>query len=359
MRNKFKILIITVLLSPFSFAQSNKEIALQKGNEAIKLMDNGKIEESIILLEESQKLDPENFNYPYEIAYANYLKKDYKKAIEIAEKLQNYKDINVQLYSLWGNSYDNLNNPKKAVEIYDSGIKKFPNKGLLYLEKGVVYELEKEYNKAVASYQKGISVDPKYPSNYYRIANLYLNSDDKVPGLIYGEIFVNLERTTDRTKEMSKNLFNAYKSSIVFKNEQFKEVNLCKQMVMSPAQFEKDNKLPLCMMFGKWFIYGLLDSKAKEFSLDSLSKIRQGFLKSYFQKDNKDYPNILFDYQDIMSKNNIFDAYNHYIFQIGAEDEFSNWLQKNKTDYNKFVEWYIKKENTISPNKNNFFHFIN
>lgn len=68
MKNKFKILILSVLLSNISFAQNNKEIALQKGNEAIKLMDNGKIEESIILLEESQKLDPENFNYPYEIA---------------------------------------------------------------------------------------------------------------------------------------------------------------------------------------------------------------------------------------------------------------------------------------------------
>lgn len=355
MKNKFKILILSVLLSNISFAQNNKEIALQKGNEAIKLMDNGKIEESIILLEESQKLDPENFNYPYEIAYAHYLKKDYKKAIEIAEKLQYYKDINVQLYSLWGNSYDNLNNPKKAIEIYDTGIKKFPDKGSLYLEKGVVYELDKQYNKAVASYQKGISIDPKYPSNYYRIANLYLNSDDKVPGLIYGEIFLNLERTTDRTKEMSKNLLDAYKNSIVFENGQMKELNLCKKMTITPT----DKKLPLCLMFGKWFIYGLLNSKAEEFNLDTLSKIRQEFLKSYFEKDNKDYPNILFDYQYLMSKNNIFNAYNHYLFQMGAQDEFSSWLQKNEAEYNKFVEWYVKRENSININERNFFHFIN
>ncbi|THV60547.1 tetratricopeptide repeat protein [Chryseobacterium candidae] len=355
MKNKFKILILTVLLSNLSFAQNNKEIALQKGNEAIKLMDDGKIEESIILLEESQKLDPENFNYPYEIAYAYYLKKDYKKAIEIAEKLQNYKDVNVQLYSLWGNAYDYLNNRQKAIEIYETGINKFPKKGLLYLEKGVVYELDKEYNKAAASYQKGISVDPEYASNYYRIANLYLNSDDKVPGLIYGEIFLNLERNTDRTKEMSKNLFDTYKNSIVFENGHMKELSLCKQMKMTPT----DKSLPLCLMFGKWFIYGLLNSKAEEFNLDALSKIRQEFLKSYFKSDNKDYPNILFDYQDLMSKKNIFDAYNHYLFQMGAQEEFSNWLQKNEAEYNKFVEWYVKRENGININESNFFHFTN
>ncbi len=113
---------------------------------------------------------------------------------------------------------------------------------------------------------------------------------------------------------MSKNLFDAYKNSIVFENREMKELNLCKQMSMTPT----DKNLPLCLMFGKWFIYGLLHSKAEEFNLDTLSKVRQGFLKSYFEKDNKDYPNILFDYQDLMSKNNIFDAYNHYLFQMGG-----------------------------------------
>ena len=77
MKNKFKILFLIAFLSNYCFAQNNEEIALQKGEVAIKLMDNGKIEESIMLLEECQKLDPENFDYPYEIAYANYLKKDY------------------------------------------------------------------------------------------------------------------------------------------------------------------------------------------------------------------------------------------------------------------------------------------
>lgn len=359
MKSKFKILILFIFFSTNCFAQSNKEIAMKKGSEAIKLMDEGKIEESILLLQESQQLDPENFDYPYETAYANYLKKDYENAIAILEKLENYKNTNAQLYSLWGNSYDNLDNPKKAIEIYDIGIKKFPNKGLLYLEKGVVYELEKEYDKSVENYQKGISVDPKYPSNYFRIANLYLNSADKVPGLIYGEIFLNLERTTNRTKEMSKSLYDAYKNSIIFENGQWKELNLCKEITMNPKKFEKDNKLPLCLIYGKWFIFGLLNSNVKEFNLNSISKIRQEFIKNYFEKDNKDYPNILFDYQKKMVENNIFDAYNHYIFQMGDPEEFNEWLKTNKSEYDKFVEWYTKNENIINPTKQNYFQFTN
>jgi tetratricopeptide (TPR) repeat protein len=359
MKNKFKFLLFFIFFSNYLLAQENKEIALQKGNEAIKLMDSGKIEESILLLQESQKLDPQNFNYPYEIAYANYLKKDYKKVIDLLEKIENLPNINARLYSLWGNSYDNLGNSKKAIEIYDIGIKRFPDKGLLYLEKGVVFEFEKEYNKAVEAYQKGISVEPNYPSNYYRIANLYLNSDNIVPGLIYGEIFLNLERTTVRTKELSENLYKAYKNSIVFENAKAKEINLCKQITMNPTQFEKDNKLPLCMIFGKWFIYGILNSNIKEFNLQSISKIRIEFIKNYFEKDYKDYPNILFDFQKRMEDNKVFDAYNHYIFQIGAPDEFNEWLKENQEDYEKFVKWYTEDENIINLNKKNYFQFKN
>jgi len=359
MKKKLKVLILIILSTNYCFAQNNKEIALKKGIEAIALMDNGKIEESILLLQESQKLDTQNFNYPYEIAYANYLKKEYKKAIEILEKIESLPNVNAQLYSLWGNSYDILGNTQKAKEIYDIGIKKFPNEGRLYLEKGVVYELEKDYNKAVTAYQKGISVEPKYPSNYYRVANLYLNSNDIVPGLIYGEIFVNLERTTKRTKEMSKNLYEAYKNSVVFESGQWKELNLCKQITLNPTQFEKDKKLPLCMIFGKWFTYGLSSSNVKEYNLDSLSKIRKEFIRNYFENDYKDYPNVLFNYQKQMEDNKVFDAYNHYLFQIGAEDDFEDWMKTNESEYEKFVEWYTKDENTISITEKNYFQFKN
>ena len=51
-------------------------------------MDEGKLDESIKLLEESQKLDPENYMYPYEIAYAYVQKKKYEKAIKILNNVK-------------------------------------------------------------------------------------------------------------------------------------------------------------------------------------------------------------------------------------------------------------------------------
>ena len=53
-----------------------------------------------------------------------------------------------------------------------------------------------------------------FPSNFYRLALLYLSSSDKLSGLIYAEIFMNLKRSTQRTKEMSKLIYETYKGAI-------------------------------------------------------------------------------------------------------------------------------------------------
>lgn len=71
-----------------------------------------------------------------------------------------------------------------------------------------MYALIEDYDRAVSYYEKGVYVEPAYSSNYYRLAQLFLSSKDKFWGLIYGEIFMNLERNSQRTEEMSKWLFN-------------------------------------------------------------------------------------------------------------------------------------------------------
>lgn len=59
------ILIAFLAMSVWSLqAQNNKELAWNKAKEAIELMDAGQIEESIVLLEECQKLDPKEHTYP-------------------------------------------------------------------------------------------------------------------------------------------------------------------------------------------------------------------------------------------------------------------------------------------------------
>jgi len=162
----FCLLLFLLQLSSSTFAQSSKKIqALDKANHAIELVDAGKIEEGIKLLQESEKLDPQNINYPYEIGYAYYSQSKYQHAVNILQPLLKHHNVHAKVYQLLGNSYDNLEQGDKASITYEEGLKKFPKAGNLYLEMGVLYMMKKDYENALSYYEKGIEVDPSFPSN--------------------------------------------------------------------------------------------------------------------------------------------------------------------------------------------------
>lgn len=355
MTNKIKIigLLLCFVAGQIAYGQTNKEKALSKGQEAIELMDNGKVDESIKLLEEAQKLDPDRFDYPYELSYAHYLKEDYKGVIEILEKNIDHKDVTERLFQLLGNCYDVLGNSDKAFEAYDEGLKIFPNSGMIYLEKGNVYWGKKEYGKALPFYEKGIEVDPKFPSNYYRATRIYCGSSEEVWGLIYGEIFMNLELNSKRTAEISKLLFDTYKSEITINGDSAK-IDFCNVVMNADDIVGKDKiKFPFCMVFGQAFIMSIIDIKAID--INSLDKIRTAFVENYFKMGhNKTHPNILIDYQDKILKSGHSEAYNHWILMKGDEDGFNKWQSANKDKWDSFVKWFNNKGLKVD-NSNKFY----
>jgi len=350
--NTTSLLLLLFVSIQIAYGQSDKEKAQEKGREAIGLMDNGKIDESITLLREAEKLDPDRFDYPYEMALAYYMKEDYKESIKILEKLLTHKDVNERAYQLLGNSYDLSGKSDKAFKVYDAGLKKFPNSGMIYLEKGNVHWNKKEYAEALPYYEKGIEVDPKFPSNYYRATRIYCGSSEEVWGLIYGEIFMNLERNSQRTAEISELLYNTYKTQITISGDSAR-IDFC-NVVMSAENLVGDKiKLPFCMLFGQAFIMAIID--VKEIDIHSLDKIRKSFVENYFSMGhNKTYPNVLYDYQDKILKAGHLEAYNHWILLKGDESGFTTWQDANTEKWDAFVKWFTDNK-LILDNSNKFY----
>jgi tetratricopeptide (TPR) repeat protein len=349
-------LLLFIAAGQSAFGQSNTELAKAKGEEAINLMDNGKIAESIKLLEEAQQLDPNRFDYPYELAYANYLKEDHKTAIKILEKIIEHKDVNDRLFQLLGNSYDVLGKSDKAFEVYDAGLKKFPNSGRLYLEKGNVFWGKKEYEKALPNYEKGIEVDPEFPSNYFRAAKIYCNSTEEVWGMIYGEIFMNLERNSARTSEISKLLFDTYKNEIKFSGENAFSVSFSKNAMIDVTSLKDPGKIKLPYGVGVYeptLILSMLS--VKKIDIKTLNSIRTAFIDNYFTNGHdKTYPNILFTYQKKIKDADHQEAYNHWILMKGDEAEFEIWQSANKEKWDSFIKWF--GDNGIEITDNNKFY---
>lgn len=335
---------------------TNKEKALDKGNEAIKLMDIGKFDESIKLLEEAQKLDPDDINYPYELGYAYYSIKDYKKACKYLESILKHKDIKDVVYQLLGNTYDNLGKREKAIETYESAVKLFPNSGSLYLELGIMQMGIKEYNKALSYYEKGIEVAPSFSSNYYWASKIYCVSTEEVWGMIYGEIFMNLERNSKRTAEISKLLFDTYKNEIKFTNDTTFSVSFSKNASIDISELSDPSKMKLPFGVGVYeptILFSMLS--VNTIDINTLDNIRSTFVDNYFTNEhNVAYPNVLFSYQKQVKEAGHIEAYNHWILMKGNEDDFGKWLSSNKDKWDSFLKWF--NENGIKINETNKFY---
>ena len=349
-------IIVMLVLSQISFAQTNEEIAIEKTKEAIYLMDNGNIEDALLLLKEAQKLDAKNIHIPYETALANYLKKDYATSIEILKKLKKHKDVNPQIFQMLGNSYSMNGERKNAIKEYEEGLKKYPNSGILHLERGNMEMFVENYNDALQYYETGIKVDPAFPSNYYWAAKIYCNSTEEVWGMIYGEIFMNLERNSNRTVEISQLIFDTYKSEIQFPEENKASVSFSKNAIISMAQLSDPENFKLPFGVGIYEITLILALvQEKEININSLDRIRTNFLKLYYDNKNQEkYPNALFDYQNKIFAAGHMEAYNHWILMQGDWEGFEKWNEENMDKWNQFVDWFI--DNPIVLNEGNKFY---
>ncbi|MDH6308437.1 tetratricopeptide (TPR) repeat protein [Dysgonomonas sp. PFB1-18] len=345
------LLLFFLILCQSGYAQTNTEKAMQIGREAIKIMDEGHYDKSIEMLEEAQKLDPDNFIYPYEIAFAYYLKKDYQRAIKLLKKSEKHKNVSDLTYQLLGNSYDYSNNRKEAIKTYEKGLKKFPFSGKLYLELGVVQMSEDNYNKALDYFEKGISVEPAFSSNYYWASKLFCtSSQEEVWGMIYGELFMNLERNSKRTAEISELLYNTYKSEIKIVSDTAMSVSFSKNNVISFTGELTSLRMPFGIgIYEPTLLMSIIG--VKEINMESLNGIRSRFVDNYYQNGyEKRYPNVLFEYQKKIKEANHIEAYNYWILMKGDEYEFMNWQLANKDKWESFIEWFSTNPIQITTN---------
>lgn len=336
------LLGLMLMASALLRAQSNEEMAFQKAMQAIALMDSGYYDQSIELLRESIKLDPDNYSYPYEIGYAYYAKGDYNTAIRTLEKLKSHKDVTDQCYQLIGNAYDLLNDTTSAFAAYAEGIDKFPESGLLFLEYGNVYWRLQRYGEALPFYEAGIRADPMLPSNYYRAAILYCSSNNLIWGLMYGEIFVNLERNSDRTREISERMYNAYKEAIVY-GDSSTSINLCSNTIYVDEKGAKQIKkgiMPFCFEYAAAHSIGLALAD-DSLTLAGLVRLRSQVVDIWFSSDYAKHHEIaLLDFQRELKKLGHYDAYNYWLYMMGDPVAFDAWVGKNQSIFDSFANYF-------------------
>ncbi len=274
---------------------------------------------ALLVLNRAQELDPQNIAITKDIALNYYFLRDYNKAIELINPLLDKEESDDQCFQIAGNIYKEMGLAKECEKAYRRGIKKFPESGALYNDLGELMHLQRNYD-AIKQWEKGIEQDPSYSKNYYNAAKFYFLTTDKVWSILYAEIFINMEPQGTRTPEIKELLLEGYKKL-------FTDVNL--------LQNNKDKN-----NFVKFF----LQSMNKQSSLaslglnaESLTMIRTRFILDWANSFSSKFPYQLFEYQQQLLQEGMFDAYNQWIFgSVQNLAGFQNWISTHNTEFSSF-----------------------
>jgi len=300
-------------------------------------MKQGDFPNAVMVLNRAMQADPQNIAIAKDLALSYYFQKNNSKALETIKPLLERDDTDDQCFQIAGSIYKELNMLKDCEKVYKKGIKKFPASGPLYNELGELMSVQKNYD-AIKQWEKGIEHDPSYSRNYYNAAKFYFLTIDKVWSIIYGEIFINMEPTGNKTPEVKQMLLESYKK------------------LFSDADLEQNNKDK------NLFVKAFLQSMNKQSSLassglnpETLSMIRTRFILDWSNGNHTKFPYQLFNYQRQLLQEGMFDAYNQWVFGPAQDlNAFQNWTTAHNTEYSAFSNF--QKGRVFKMREGQYYH---
>ncbi|MEO6405649.1 MAG: tetratricopeptide repeat protein [Ferruginibacter sp.] len=323
-----KIFLLPFVIFAFVFttAQDNKQLH-ETGKTFLR---QGDYSNAILVLNRALQSDPKNAAIIKDLALSYYLQKDNGKALETIKLLLDRDDADDQAYQIAGNIYKQSDEPKEAEKIYKKALKKFPDNGPLYNDLGELLWSQKNF-EAIKQWEKGIEQDPSYSKNYYNASRYYFLTTDKVWSILYGEIFVNMEPLSSRTPEIKQILLDSYKK------------------IYTDADMEQGNKDKNA--FVKKYLQGMnkqMPIAETGINAESLSMIRTRFILNWYNdKTNAKYPYRLFEQQQQLLREGLFEAYNQWLFgasqNLSAYQSWINMHAREAESFSKFQSGRIFK----------------
>jgi len=318
MKNIFLFLFYITISSAVIAQQEDPKILHQTARTFMMQAD---WDNAILVLNRILQLDKNNLDYQKDLIQCFYYKRDFEKAVEGIKGIMNREDADVMSFQLAGNVYKALEDPKECEKIYKQGLKKFPKSGPLYSEYGELLWAKKDFS-AIDLWEKGIEIDPSFGGNYYNASLFYFYTKEKVWGLLYGEIFVNMESLSQRGAAMKEILFKGYKEKL------FANADLMKGEEKNKSEFAK----------------AFLETMNKQSSLvskgvtsSSLSMVRTRFILDWYENYAAKFPFRLFDFLQQMLREGMFEAYNQWLFgTVENLPAYENWTKTHPKEFKDF-----------------------
>jgi tetratricopeptide (TPR) repeat protein len=289
---------------------------------------------------------PDVSQYKYERAICLIMQQKYADAAQALQPIYTDTALFDRGYQLLGNCYDLMDDSARSMPIYREGLVRYPRSGRLHYELGAAAMVDGEIRQAFEWWVKGTQAEPQFPTNYYWICKSLSATQYKIWSVFYGELFLNLERATTRTKEISEILYITWTAAMRL-GDTVDPINFCpEELLDEPSPFG-----PTEMNFATAFEFTVATSSqkfipdsgvVKRLSIAQLVETRRTFIKAweaagYLTK----YPNAIFDWHAKMAKSGWLDEYLWWLYAYGDKKEMTQYFRKNEGRYDTFLGWFM------------------
>ncbi len=307
----------------------------------------GNIKDAIIVYKQAILLAPGETILYKGFARALYAEGNFSEAEQTLNPLLAKHVADTGCYLLLAECQAAQKEMKAAKNTIKKGLLQFPGSGALYNERGKIYNADADSAAALTAWLDGIQKDPTFAENYHHAALAYLASQSIDWGLLYGEMYLDMQRdNTTGDEALKKKIFIAYKTMFD---------NIAAHEVTSYGKVETRGNAATFLDAVRQVYTSLTPVVSDGITTENLVMARTRFLMDWFAGYDNRYPFSLFRYMDELVKSGHFEIYNEWLFgKAENEQQYKAWDTFHEGDISRFLAW--RKMHFLSPNTGDFYN---
>ncbi|MBN9294371.1 MAG: tetratricopeptide repeat protein [Flavobacteriia bacterium] len=342
------LIIIFCLAHSIIFGQQRVE-AEKYVAEGIAHHDKGDYEGAITRYDKALELDKDNFLALSEKAMTLTALGRFNEAIicckKVIEKYPDDKELSA-VYVTYGNAADGLKKPEKALEIYNEGIKIFPDKYQLHFNKGITLVGLQEYDEALLCFEKAIRLNPSHPGSHNAIGHILNYKKKRIASiLVYGR-FLMAEPESSRAKINLDILTGLVKGNVTQKNNSKSiTIRLNPGLLGDTTEDGKNRENNFSVTELLLDMTSALDFDKKYKKETEIERFIRKFelicssLAETKDKNSGFYWEYYAPYFIEMKEKNFISAFAHVAFISSGDKAITKWIKEHRQELYDFIQW--------------------
>jgi Tfp pilus assembly protein PilF len=337
------LLFIFPFFSSLVFAQQ-KEEADNLVQEGVALQDKGEVDSALSKYNQALKIDQDNLLALMETAYSFLSIEKYDECINFSKraiKTHPHDPLLKTAYVSYGNALDELGKTSKAIDIYEDGIKLFPEYFQLYYNKGISQNKLSKTEDALMSFQISATLYPNHASSQNALGHL-LFSNNKIPSLMAFCRFLVLEPNSKRSAANLDNVQKIMNAHVAKTDEKNVTISIGSDMLDQNKKKQKNNFSQAEFMLA---LNSALDNDSTNISKTEVEKFIRKFssLIEYFKEAEKDNYGFYWDYYvpyfTDMNDKGLTEVFAYIAFTSSKNTAVDAWLESHNTEVAGFYKW--------------------